>query len=82
MQEGDARKARADCPARFTGYGPRLPHLAANRVAEQNHVVDQQVHEILTERDVFVARRDALLLHSRLRALTDHSPYCYIQPPK
>jgi hypothetical protein len=54
----------ADCSARFTGYGPRLPNSAANRVVEQNHVVDQMIHEILTERDVSVAH-DALSWHSR-----------------
>jgi hypothetical protein len=80
MQEGDARKARADCPARFTGYGPRLPHLAANRVAEQNQVVDQQAHEILTDRDVFVARRGALLLQPMTRP--DRSFSSAVIPPE
>ena len=54
----------ADCPAQFT-VRPHLLYSAANRVAEQNHVIDQQVHVILIEWDVVVACREALLLHSR-----------------
>ena len=32
---------------------------------DQKHVVDQQVHEILTYQDVFVVQLGAVLLHSR-----------------
>ena len=64
MQEGNARKARR-LPGAVHRVRPHLLYSAANRVAEQNHVIDQQVHVILIEWDVVVACREALLLHSR-----------------
>jgi hypothetical protein len=38
---------------------------------DQKHIVDQQVHEILTYQDVFVVHLGAVLLHSRKAGGTD-----------
>ena len=38
---------------------------------DQRHVVDQQVHEVLTYQDVFLARLGVVLLHSREAGGTD-----------